>query len=441
MSGMQSIWHENVGDTRFPVVHGDIKTDVLVIGGGIAGVLCTYMLKGAGVDCVLVEADRIGSGITQNTTAKVTLQHGLLYNKLIRRFGWERANLYLNAHREAAGVIERLCAAIPCEYEKKDAYVYALDDRQCIEKELEALQSLGCDADFSEAPRLPFRVAGAVRVPDQAQLHPLKFITAIARDLPIYEHTKVQELMPGRARTGEGNISFQKAIVATHFPILNKHGGYYLKLYQHRSYVLALGNAGNVDGMYVDASGKGLSLRNCNDLLLLGGGGHRTGKHGGSFGELEGAAHRYYPTAHVTARWAAQDCMSLDSVPYIGQYARSTPNLFVATGFNKWGMTSSMVAAMLLCDLVQDRPSPYVEVFSPSRSILRPQLALNAFEAVTNLLTPTAPRCPHLGCALKYNKAEHSWDCPCHGSRFTEDGELIDNPATDDHPGLHSSKL
>ena len=122
--------------------------------------------------------------------------------------------------------------------------------------------------------------------------------------------------------------------------------------------------------------------------------------------------------------------MSLDGVPYIGQYSSRTPGLFVATGFNKWGMTSSMAAAMLLSDLVQGRKNPYAQVFSPSRTALRPQLFSNMGKAAVHLLTPRSPRCPHMGCALKWNPQERSWDCPCHGSRFTEEGKLLDNPAT-----------
>ena len=133
---------------------------------------------------------------------------------------------------------------------------------------------------------------------------------------------------------------------------------------------------------------------------------------------------------------ATQDCMSLDGMPYIGQYSKNTPNLYAATGFNKWGMSSAMVSAMLLSDLILGKENEYAELFSPSRTVLAPQLAVNAAEAVINLITPTAPRCPHMGCALKYNKAEHSWDCPCHGSRFTETGELLDNPATGDKRGI-----
>ena len=183
--------------------------------------------------------------------------------------------------------------------------------------------------------------------------------------------------------------------------------------------------------MYIDECEKGLSFRNCGRLLLLGGGAHRTGKKGGSYKELSEYARAYYPDARIIEKWAAQDCMSLDGIAYIGKYSKSTPNLYVASGFNKWGMTSSMVAAEVLSDLIVYNHSDYAEIFSPSRSMLHPQLAVNAFESCLGLLTPTAPRCPHLGCALKYNAAEHSWDCSCHGSRFSENGELLDNPATD----------
>ena len=173
-----------------------------------------------------------------------------------------------------------------------------------------------------------------------------------------------------------------------------------------------------------------MSFRNYKNLLLIGGGDHRTGKKGGGWQEMRDFAHRHYPQAEEQYHWATQDCMSLDGVPYIGPYSASTTDLYVATGFNKWGMTTSMVSAMILSDLVQGKKNPYEEVFSPSRSILHPQLKVNGFEAVVNLLTPTTKRCPHLGCALKWNSIEHTWDCPCHGSRFTEDGKLIDNPAT-----------
>ena len=182
--------------------------------------------------------------------------------------------------------------------------------------------------------------------------------------------------------------------------------------------------------MYLDEDAKGLSFRNWEGRLLLGGGGHRTGKKGGGWEELSAFARKHWPQARETARWATQDCMTLDGVPYIGAYSQGTEGLFVITGFNKWGMTSAMVGAMILTDRLLGRRNPYESVFDPSRSVLRGQLAVNAAEAALGLVTPTTPRCPHMGCALRYNAAEHSWDCPCHGSRFGEDGRLLDGPAT-----------
>ena len=429
---MESVWEKTAQKPQFNALGGNKKTDVLIIGGGIAGILCAYKLKNADVDCMLVEATEICDGITKNTTAKITLGHGLIYDKMIKRFGEEKARLYVDAQNKAIKEYAKLCENVDCDYETRDNYVYSLTDRNNIEKEVAALKHLGMKAEFSDAKELPFWIAGAVCVKDQAQFHPLKFLNEIAKELPIYEHTKVLELMPNKAKTNRGEITFKKLIIATHFPMLNKHGLYPLKLYQHRSYVLALKNAQNVNGMYVDESDTGLSFRSYGDLLLLGGGGHRTGKKGGCWQELEDFARKHYKHAEIVDKWATQDCMTLDDVPYIGQYSKSTPDVFVTTGFNKWGMTNAMVAADILCDLVEGKNNPYSTVFDPSRTVLRPQLAVNAFESTVGILTPTAPRCPHLGCALKYNRAEHTWDCPCHGSRFTEDGQLIDNPATDD---------
>ena len=429
---MDSIWTRTAQPPKFDPLRSDLRTDVLIIGGGLAGVLCAYKLAKAGVDCALAEADRIGGGVTKNTTAKITSQHGLIYDKLLREFGAERARLYLEANQGALEEYRALCRTIDCDFEEKDAFVYSVDSRKKPDRELNALARLGFPAEFVRDVPLPFPVAGAVKFPRQAQFHPLKFVSALAKDLRIFEHTKVLELAPGKAVTNGGTISADKIIIATHFPLLNKHGGCFLKLYQHRSYVLALENAPDLRGMYLDEDEKGLSFRNYGSLLLLGGGSHRTGKKGGGWAELEDFARRHYPDAREEARWAAQDCMTLDGVPYIGPYSKGASGLYAAAGFNKWGMTSSMAAASVLTDLVLGRDSPYAELFSPSRSVLRPQLAANALESALGLLTPTAPRCPHMGCALKYNAAERSWDCPCHGSRFGEDGSLIDGPATDD---------
>ena len=408
----------------------------MIVGGGIAGILCAYRLKNAGVDCVLTEQNEICGGVTQNTTAKITFAHGLIYNRIKNRYGINTAKKYLSAQVKACGEYARIVGEIDCGYEKKDSYVYSLSGRKKIEDEITALNSIGIKAEFSETPSIPVKTEGAVLVRDQAQFQPLKFLFELAKDLPIFEHTKVKELGANKAVTGKGEIRFKKLIIATHFPILNKHGLYPLKLCQHRSYVIALRGAQDVNGIYVDESDRGLSFRNFDGLLLLGGGGHRTGKQGGCWQELEAFAAKHYKNAEIAGKWATQDCMTLDGIPYVGQYGRTTPNMFVATGFNKWGMSNAMVAADILCDLVLEKQNPYADVFDPSRTVLHPQLAVNAFESAVGIITPTAPRCPHLGCALKYNKAERTWDCPCHGSRFSESGEVINNPATGDHPSI-----
>lgn len=429
---MNSIWTKTAKLPQLGPLRTDARTDVLVIGGGIAGVLIARALKDAGISCMLVEANRLCSGITANTTAKITSQHGLTYGKLMHSFGREIAKGYWLANEEALRRYETFAQKIPCDFEHKDAYVYSADRPKQLETELAALEQLSIPADFVTDLALPIKTAGAIRFQNQAQFHPLKFLAGISADLDIYEQTAIGSFEGNTVQTDWGKITAEHIVVATHFPMLNKHGSYFLKLYQSRSYVLALEQAQDVNGMYLDEAEGGLSFRNQGKCLLLGGGAHRTGKPGENWEPLELFARVHYPTAKEVGRWAAQDCMSLDSMPYIGQYSKRTHNLYVATGFNKWGMTSSMVAAQLLCDQIQGKKNPYEAVFSPSRTMLRWQLLDNAYEATKSLLTLSKPRCPHMGCALKWNRQEHSWDCPCHGSRFASDGKLLDNPATGD---------
>lgn len=429
---MKSLWENTVERPDFKVLDGDKKTDVLIIGGGMAGVLCAFEMKNRGVDYILLEAEKIGMGITRNTTAKITSQHGLIYDKLITKFGVEKARKYLETGEWAVKRYKELSTHIDCDFEEKTSFVYSLKDKSAIEKEIRALEKLGFNAVFKEQTPLPFKIAGAVGFEHQAQFNPLKFLYSISKGLNIYENTRVKELAGNTAYTDRGKIIAEKIIVATHFPFINKHGSYFIKMYQHRSYVLGLKNAEDLDGMYVDENLKGLSFRNYGDLLLLGGGSHRTGKQGGSYNELRREALKYYPKSEEAYHFATQDCITLDGIPYIGQYSKSTQNLYTATGFNKWGMTSSMVAATLLADLITNKENHYREVFSPSRNIFTPGLFVNGFEAVSGMIMPTTRRCPHLGCGLKWNKQERSFDCPCHGSRFSEEGKLIDNPATGD---------
>ena len=425
-----SVWTDNIKLAEFEKLNKDVKTDVLIIGAGLCGIMCAYYLKQSGIDYILVEGKKIASGITKDTTAKITSQHGLIYSKLLRNYGKEKAQMYLQCNQKALSEYKKLCSTINCGFEEKDAYTYSVTDRTKIEDEVSAVNSLGFNAEFVEKLELPIQTKGAICFKNQAQFNPLKFISQIVNGLNIYENTIVRELTPTAVITSNGKITAKKIIVATHFPFINKHGSYFLKLYQHRSYVSAFENAANINGMYVDEDKKGMSFRNFNNLLIIGGNGHRTGKTSNNWKGLNAFAKEYYPNARLQYEWAAQDCMSLDGIPYIGLYSKNTPDMYVATGFNKWGISSSMAAAIILTDMIQGKKNDFADVFSPQRSILKPQLLLNGIETTVNLLTPTAKRCPHLGCALKWNKAEHTWDCPCHGSRFEKEGKLIDNPAT-----------
>ncbi len=429
---MESIWQKTIKRPIFAPLERDIKTDVLIVGGGIAGILCAYMLKKSGTDCVIVEADRICGGVTGNTTAKITVQHGLVYNKIIKKYGEESAKMYLKAQQDAMNFYRDVCKDIDCDYKLQDAYVYSVDNLYNIECEAAAYEKIGLKSEFCKKIEVPVEIEGALRLESQAQFNPLKFCYALTVGLTIYENTKVLEIFRGGAITNKGKIFAKKIIIATHFPFINKYGGYFYKMYQHRSYVLVLENASLPNGMYVDADIKGLSFREYGGMLLLGGGSHRTGKKGGAWQELQTFAHQYYKGSREIARFATQDCMTLDDISYIGEYSKRLSNVYVATGFNKWGMTNSASAAKILTDLINGKENDYAKIFSPQRSIMHRQLAINMAETIINLATPTAPRCPHLGCALKYNPHEHSWDCPCHGSRFTESGKLIENPATDD---------
>lgn len=429
---MEKLWENTVDLPKFDKFKGNSKTDVLIIGGGMAGILTAYLLDKCGVDYILVESDRICSGTTSKTTAKITAQHGLIYDKLINKFGIVTAKKYLDANLKAFKMYRQICENIDCDFEIKDSYIYTRTDPAAIKREATALKRLGADAEYVTGKILPIKTKAAVCLKHQAQFNPLKFVAEISKGLHIFEQSPVRELKGNLAILPNGSITAQMIVVATHFPFINKHGSYFIKLYQQRSYVIAYENIPEIHGMYLDSAENGFSLRRYGDLTLIGGGGHRTGKKGGGYEKIEKFVNSVWKNATPKYHFATQDCMSLDKIPYIGRYSKRTNNMLVATGFNKWGMTSSMVAAKILCDKITGVKNPYESIFKPSRSIWHRQLLTNLTETVNNLLTFNKKRCPHLGCALEWNSTEHTWDCPCHGSRFTENGKLIEGPATGD---------
>ena len=427
---MASVWEATAEMPSIAPVKGDAKTDTLIIGGGITGVLLAHELQRRGEKYLLVERGRIGGGTTGGTTAKLTIQHGACYQKLLKE-GLEVAEKYLAANEDALRRYAALCQSIDCGWTEQDSFLYSRDDETVLTNELNALRLLGADAAWTETPALPFDTVGAVKISGQAHFHPLRFLAAIAKDLAIREQTPVRALDGLAAITDSGRIKARRIVVATRFPILNKHGLYWMKLYQSRSYSIALEGADPVGGMYRDANPDGLSLCDAGKYLLLVGGAQRPGKPGVRWEAARDVYFGVYPEAVERFAWAAEDAMSLDGIPYIGPYASGTDGLFVAAGFNKWGMTGAMVAARLLANaLTGERLPDWADIFDPARCFLKPRLVVNGFESVKGLLTPTAPRCPHLGCALHYTEAEQAWECSCHGSRFDKNGTLLDGPAT-----------
>lgn len=329
------------------------------------------MLNESGKNVVIIDAAEIASGNTKNTTAKITSQHNLIYNILINEFGEEKARQYAKANELAIAKYKEIIEKrkIDCDFQELSSYVYSLNDINNLKEEVEATKKVGINAEFVNKVNLPFDIKGAVKFNNQAQFNPLKFLKNISKNLIIYENTRALEIKDNVVVTNRGEITAKSIVVATHYPIINVPGYYFLRMHQERAYVVALENADNVDGMYIDVDEKGYSFRNYNNLLLLGGIKQRTGenKEGGSYDTLISIAKGLYPESKVRYKWSSQDCMTIDGIPYIGRYSEETPNIYVATGFNKWGMTSSMVSAMIISDMILEKENDFSEIFSPKR--------------------------------------------------------------------------
>lgn len=438
---MESLWQKQTSgiEAKRSELENNHR-DVIIVGAGLAGILTAYYLQKQGNNVLVLEANTIASGQTKGTTAKITSQHDIKYSKLIRTIGMRKAKMYARANEVAIEEYARLIEeqGIECDFKRVPAYLYTFENEQKIIDEAGAAVKLGIDAHYTKKTELPFSVKGAVCFSNQAQFSPLKFVKHIAGGLEISEHTKVLDIRGNKVRTEDKIYTGDKIIVATHYPILNVPGFYFLRQHQERSYVLALSGCPEIEGMYYGIDKKGLSFRQAGDALLLGGGSHRTGKikEGGSYCFLHQEADKYYPNSKEITCWSAQDCMPHDGIPFIGKYSVFTPNLYVITGFHKWGMTSSMIAAMILRDEICGADNPYAEVFSPQRINIAAgirNLMLDIGESVMGLtkgwLGSPKRRCSHMGCELKWNKEEQTWDCPCHGSRFDEEGNLLDNPS------------
>ena len=454
---MKSLWSQSVQISEREPLKEDIHVENVVIGGGMAGLLIAYMLQEKGREVIVLEAKEIASGQTKSTTAKITSQHGLIYADMIKNIGLEKAIGYAKANEEAIRMYKEIITkeGIACHFEELPSFLYSRKTKgiEMLKAEAEAARCLGIEAKYvqgNEITELPFGVTGAVKFCNQAQFHPLEFLQEIAKKLTIYEHTKVLEVDEHFVITEHGVVVAEHVIFATHYPFPLAPGYYFLRQHQERSYALALEGQNvpsKLSAMYYGIDRGGLSFRCADGILILGGGSHRTGKKHitwtnkserkpEGFCYLEEEAKRLYPDAVEVSRWASQDCMPHDGVPFIGRYSLKRPHWFVATGFQKWGMTTSMIAAMMISDWLTYKKSPYEEVFSPQRCLIKAgwkNLLVDIGESTVGLVkgifVKEEHRCNHMGCALSWNEEEQTWDCACHGSRFSKGGNIIDNPA------------
>jgi glycine/D-amino acid oxidase-like deaminating enzyme/nitrite reductase/ring-hydroxylating ferredoxin subunit len=481
-------WIVSTPETNYPALEEDITVDVAIVGGGIAGITSAYLLVNEGLKVAVIEANHILHGTTGHTTAKITSQHSLIYANLIKGKGEELARQYADANEMAIHTIGDLVEKnhIDCDFMWRPAYVYTQSDRyiKAIEEEARAASSLGIKASLLQELPLPFPVKSALRFDGQAQFHPLKYLKTLASEISkkgsyIFELTRAMNIEKGKdylviTNTGK-KVSAAKVIIASHFPFFDGGGLYFSRIYAERSYVVGVTIKEKFpEGMFISAEEPIRSLRSQNfeqgELILIGGDQHKTGHCDNTnvhYSNLIDFASSNFPVQDISYRWSTQDCMTMDGVPYVGNLTSQSPDIYVATGFGKWGMTNCTAAATILKDLILKGESPFSPVYAPSRiPNIKNFIMQNADVAanyVSGKLRATADdeeinkgeakiinvngktagayrdendklhivdiTCTHMGCELQRNDAERSWDCPCHGSRFDYKGHIIEGPA------------
>ncbi|WP_251554217.1 FAD-dependent oxidoreductase [Neobacillus muris] len=477
----------------FDKLDNDLSVDVAIVGAGITGITAAYLLTKEGVKTALIEAGSVLNGTTGHTTAKLTAQHDIIYDELIGHFGEEKAKLYYESHMEAVSFVEAAALEhqIDCDFSKQDAYVYATTEQTLgsLQTELDAYQRLGISGELTDAIPFDIPVKGALVMHEQAQYHPLKFLRALLEEAvktgcSVYENTTAADIEDDESNpkiiTKSGHkITCQHVIMASHWPFYDKPGLFFARMYADRSYAIGITTGKDYPGgMYISADSPSRSIRstpiNGKNLLIIGGEGHKTGqgidtmKH---FEALEKFAEEVFGIKEYLYRWSAQDLVTLDRVPYIGPLTKERKNILVATGFKKWGMTTGILAGHLLRDYVAGKDNRYMELYSPSRFQMDPDVwsaittNLDVAKHLINGKLEFVPRepeellagegsavmfngkraggyrdengklyvvdttCTHLGCECEWNHGEKTWDCPCHGSRYDINGEVIEGPA------------
>lgn len=489
---MKSLWIETTKDKiNLKTMTNNEETEVCIVGAGIFGLTTAYYLTKQGYKVIVIEKDDIGEKVSGNTTGKITSQHGIFYNHLIKDYGDTYARKYLEANENAIENIKKIVETenIECELEEKSSYIYTskIDEIIDLQEEMEALRKIGKKAEFVDNIDLPIDVKGAIKFTNQAQFHSRKFMIGLCQKIldknKIYNHTKMINLEKYKDKykihTNNGDIISKYVVIATHYPTINIPGFYFTKMYQSTSYIIAIEtNKTLPEGMYISYSKPSYTFRTAyyknKKILLIGGNDHRTGEpieNNKYYDELENKSKEMYPDSKVLFKWNTSDCISIDKMPYIGEFSSMMPNVYVGTGFKKWGITLSNVAANIIVDKIQNKKNEFAEIFDSKRTnIIKNRwevknmiketvntMILDKFKvevgefkdikndsgAIINIdgknigiykdvngkIYTVNPNCTHLGCLLKWNNLDKTWDCPCHGSRFDYMGRNIYEPA------------
>lgn len=489
---MGSLWIETTKNkSEFKTLEGNEETEVCVIGGGLFGLTAAYYLTKCGKKVIVLEKGEIGSKVSGNTTGKITSQHDLFYAYLIDDYGEDYAKKYLEANEKAIQNIKQIIKEeqIDCDFSMQKSYVYTTKEDEVLEiqKEVAVVNKLGKDAKFVNKIDLPIKIKGAIEFEGQAQFHPRKYMLGLANSIEkqnkIYQYTTVTDVEKNgekyKVYTDKGSVEAKYIVMASHFPIINMPGFYFVKMYQSTSYLIAVETKSQLpQGMYINVKEPMYSFRTANyngkEILLIGGVGNKTGEpieDNSHYKKLEKKAREMYPDCKILYRWNTRDCISLDKIPYIGEFSNLMKNVYVGTGFKKWGMTSTNVAANIVTDKIMGNKNKYEEIFTATRmkpiknrweveNILKQtvnSIALNKFRiepySIEQIKNDNAaiieingdnigvykdakgevyavkPNCSHLGCLLSWNNLDKTWDCPCHGSRFDYMGRNIYEPA------------
>ena len=492
---MNSYWEEErKNHEAFEEIKQDQKTSVCIIGGGLTGLQTAYYLSDK-MDTIVVEKNRICSSTSGKTTGKVTSQHGIFYDYLLNSQGKEFAKMYFEANENAIKNIKEIVEKenIDCDFEEENSYVYTkqeikLDIIKNEQKVIDKLQK--GKSEYLKEIELPTEIAGAIEFKNQAQIHPIKYAYGLVNkilknDGKIYENSQVTDIKRDNDKyivyVNNKKIIADFVVLATRYPITNIPGYYFLKMYQSTSYAMVFEpNKKLFDGMYINYETPTVSFRTIKDgnkrLLLVVGYDYKTGteelKDG--YHRLEVIVRKMYPEAEILFKWTAEDCITLDKIPYIGQYSSLMNNMYIATGFNKWGLTSSNISANIIADKILNKENKYEEIFKSTRmepiknrqevgnmlkeankSILLSRFKIpkeeldnikigegriikidntkvGVYKDKTGEIYKVKPICTHLGCELYFNNIDKVWECPCHGSKFTYDGKSIEVPSNKD---------